>query len=227
MCVCLGEVNWPCESPTSKGRVFPALYHCRVLMWFQARGLCVPAGSAWRSLAALHPAWLFSLWALGPRCRAWTWSWWAVATACRWSRRDSPQVTLNTLTRLLFTNKTGGGGISSYFTHFIVLLVVKHSSLYFAFKETLWCNFFWTALEQPFSMDVGCLALSVLPSCFQRNVFVFKAPSTDLRTIQLIFNIFFLSVMEIMRVLVFLSFCGRWYTGAGQLSISFLTPFSY
>ncbi|XP_029286388.1 f-BAR domain only protein 1 [Cottoperca gobio] len=57
----------------------------------KAQGLCVPAGSAWRSPAALHPAWLFSLWAPEPRWRAWTWSWWAAATACRWLRRDSPQ----------------------------------------------------------------------------------------------------------------------------------------
>lgn len=60
----------------------------------QAQGLCVPAGSAWRFPAALHPAWLFSLWAPGPRCQAWTWSWWEAATACRWSRKDLPQVTL-------------------------------------------------------------------------------------------------------------------------------------
>lgn len=120
----------------------------------------MPAGSAWRSLAALHPAWLFSLWALGPRCRAWTWSWWAVATACRWSRRDSPQVTLNTLT---------------------------HRSP-------------WTLAVYPLHFQ------SVLPSCFQRNVFVFKAPSTDLRNIQLIFKIFFLSVSISIPVILIL-FC--------------------
>lgn len=73
-------------------------FSCICVSASQAQGLCVSAGSAWRSPVALHPAWLSSLWALGPRCRAWTWSWWAVATACRWSRRDSPQVTLNTHT---------------------------------------------------------------------------------------------------------------------------------
>lgn len=60
----------------------------------QAQELCAPAGSAWRPPAAPRPAWLFSSWALGRRCRARTWSWWEPDTACRWSRRDSPQVML-------------------------------------------------------------------------------------------------------------------------------------
>lgn len=73
-------------------------FSCVCVYVSQAQGPSVPAGSAWRFPAAPHPAWLFSLWAPGPRCRAWTWSWWAPATACRWSRRDLPQVSLWTVT---------------------------------------------------------------------------------------------------------------------------------
>lgn len=58
----------------------------------------------------------------------------------------------------------------------------------------------WTLAVYPLHFQ------SVPPSCFQRNVFVFKAPSTDLRTIQLIFKIFFLSVSISIPVILIL-FC--------------------
>lgn len=100
------------------------LYHgCKVplclslfLFVLQAQGRSVPAGSAWRSPAALHPAWLFSSWAPGPLCQAWTWSWWAAATACRWWRRDLPQVRLLFLSVVVYPvgNFSSGWAVSCW-----------------------------------------------------------------------------------------------------------------
>lgn len=90
------------------------------------------------------------------------------------------------------------------------MLVFKHSFFIFCFQgDGLCCNFFlkcpWATVLLGHWLFIPFTFSPVLPDCFQRNVFVFKAPSTDLRTIQLK-EFYFLSVMEIMRVLEFLSF---------------------